>query len=298
MTRAAGDRNVDAMFRTIIVGTDGLGRGGNAVALARELAWATDSRLVIVGVHPEPPLPFAAEHTAACSELTRRLRDLRNEIAPEALVLVAADVSPARALRRVAEDQHAGLIVVGAHERRPLERLVAGEPGLKILRGSPPAVAVVPDHLARVRIPKVIGVGVDAAPESAVALELAHDLARRTGAQLWLHAVVDDRTPGWMDPSGRDTAMAVLRAAVDRYDDVCAKAHVIGGNPAEELAAISGRLDLLVIGSRRLGRIRRLAIGSTSESVIRHAACPVLVPARHATAEQFLRVAQASAVRT
>jgi nucleotide-binding universal stress UspA family protein len=286
------------MFRTIIAGTDGVERGRNAVALAHELAWATDSRLVIVGVHPQSPMPLAAAHAAACRELTRRLRDLRNELAPEALVLVAADMSPARALRRVAEDQDAGLIVVGAHERRPLERLVEGEPEMKILRGSPPAVAVVPDHLARVRIPKVIGVGVDATPESAVALELAHDLARRTGAQLWLHAVIDDRTPGWMDPSGRETATAVLRAAVDRCDDVCAKGHLLSGNPAEELAAISERFDLLVMGSRRFGRVRRVAIGSTSESVIRHAACPVLVPARHATAEQFLRVAQASAGRT
>jgi nucleotide-binding universal stress UspA family protein len=116
------------MFRTIIAGTDGVERGRNAVALAHELAWATDSRLVIVGVHPQSPMPLAAAHAAACRELTRRLRDLRNELAPEALVLVAADMSPARALRRVAEDQDAGLIVVGAHERRPLERLVEGEP--------------------------------------------------------------------------------------------------------------------------------------------------------------------------
>jgi hypothetical protein len=41
-----------------------------------------------------------------------------------------------------------------------------------------------------------------------------------------------------MDPSGRETATAVLRAAVDRCDDVCAKGHLLSGNPAEELAAI------------------------------------------------------------
>jgi nucleotide-binding universal stress UspA family protein len=41
---------------------------------------------------------------------------------------------------------------------------------------------------------------------------------------------------------------------------------------AEELGA-----DLIVIGSRGLGGMKRLLMGSVSESVVRHAHCPVLV---------------------
>ena len=41
---------------------------------------------------------------------------------------------------------------------------------------------------------------------------------------------------------------------------------------AEELDA-----GLIVVGSRGLGGVRRALIGSVSDSVVRHAHCPVLV---------------------
>jgi nucleotide-binding universal stress UspA family protein len=41
---------------------------------------------------------------------------------------------------------------------------------------------------------------------------------------------------------------------------------------AEELGA-----DLIVMGSRGLGGVRRALMGSVSDSVVRHAHCPVLV---------------------
>ena len=41
---------------------------------------------------------------------------------------------------------------------------------------------------------------------------------------------------------------------------------------AEEIGA-----DLIVVGSRGLGGLKRALMGSVSESVVRHAHCPVLV---------------------
>jgi nucleotide-binding universal stress UspA family protein len=35
--------------------------------------------------------------------------------------------------------------------------------------------------------------------------------------------------------------------------------------------------DLIVVGARGLGMLERVALGSVSESVLRHATCPVLV---------------------
>ena len=60
---------------------------------------------------------------------------------------------------------------------------------------------------------------------------------------------------------------------------------MVVGHPAEELIRADEGLDLLVLGSRRWGPVRRLALGSTSERVIRDAACPVLVPPRRSDAE-------------
>jgi nucleotide-binding universal stress UspA family protein len=44
------------------------------------------------------------------------------------------------------------------------------------------------------------------------------------------------------------------------------------------------RAGLIVVGSRGLGGIRRALMGSVSDSVVRHAHCPVLVVRREATA--------------
>jgi nucleotide-binding universal stress UspA family protein len=55
-------------------------------------------------------------------------------------------------------------------------------------------------------------------------------------------------------------------------------------SPADELVRRSGDLDLLVVGSRSHGPMRRLLLGSTSRRVVRDAKCPVLVLPRGAHA--------------
>ena len=125
------------MVRTIVAGTDAREKGRSAVVVAHELALATGARLLLVAVH---------DHGSAESDgLVRRLRAMRNELAPGALALTVADPSPANALRRVAGQQGADLIVVGASERSRLRRLIAGQTGIRVLRDAPCAVLVAPD---------------------------------------------------------------------------------------------------------------------------------------------------------
>ena len=52
------------------------------------------------------------------------------------------------------------------------------------------------------------------------------------------------------------------------------------GDPDDEILRFceeQGDVGLLVLGSRGLGPVRRRLMGSVSESVVRHAHCPVLV---------------------
>jgi nucleotide-binding universal stress UspA family protein len=49
------------------------------------------------------------------------------------------------------------------------------------------------------------------------------------------------------------------------------------GPPAETLVRLSAEVDLIVVGARGLGALKRLLLGSVSERVLRHAACPVLI---------------------
>ncbi len=55
--------------------------------------------------------------------------------------------------------------------------------------------------------------------------------------------------------------------------------HLCEGRPAEEIVALAEELvaDLVVVGSRRVGRVKRLIAGSVSEDVVHRASCPVLV---------------------
>lgn len=55
---------------------------------------------------------------------------------------------------------------------------------------------------------------------------------------------------------------------------------VVLGRPADALLALSERVDLLVIGSRRWGPTARLLLGSTGEALMHDAACPVLAVPR------------------
>lgn len=48
-------------------------------------------------------------------------------------------------------------------------------------------------------------------------------------------------------------------------------------SPAETLERVSADVDLIVLGARGLGAVKRLLLGNVSERLLRHAACPVLI---------------------
>ena len=62
-------------------------------------------------------------------------------------------------------------------------------------------------------------------------------------------------------------------------DGEVARAHARVGSPAAEIVALAEELEagLVVVGSRGLGGLRRALMGSVSDSVVRHAHCPVMV---------------------
>ena len=87
----------------------------------------------------------------------------------------------------------------------------------------------------------------------------------------------------------RERVARWLEDQVDRIEAEggnVAQAHLRLGRPeegiitvAEEIVSLAEEIGagLIVVGSRGLGGIRRALIGSVSDSVVRHAHCPVLV---------------------
>jgi len=66
--------------------------------------------------------------------------------------------------------------------------------------------------------------------------------------------------------------------------------HLRVGKPDEEIVALGEELGagLIVVGSRGRGGIRRALMGSVSDSVVRHAHCPVLVVRKETTMQHNL----------
>ena len=89
--------------------------------------------------------------------------------------------------------------------------------------------------------------------------------------------------PGYMPPF-EDFEAATLSALEEdltpirsEHPEVAIRATVVHGSPAEKLIEASGRADLIVLGSRGHGGFAGLLLGSVSEQVVRHSACPVLI---------------------
>jgi nucleotide-binding universal stress UspA family protein len=139
----------------------------------------------------------------------------------------------------------------------------------------------------------------DGSEEATLAAQTAIELANKTGSEL--HVVYADMLPyshalnqGYQ--AGVDVGVYVqdeseelMRIGQGRLDEQVrkikaaggsvAQAHYRLGRPEAEITALAEEIGagLIVVGSRGLGGIRRTVLGSVSDSVVRHAPCPVLV---------------------
>lgn len=138
-----------------------------------------------------------------------------------------------------------------------------------------------------------IVVGVDGSPSSDVAVAwAARDAALRGVPLTFLHvlpmaagpAYLDMGLPddywGWQQKRGQEVvalARDIANKATAGQERLQLDAAVVSGNTVGTLVDRSRRADLLVVGSRGLGKWSRRVLGSVSSSLVRHAHCPVAV---------------------
>jgi len=276
------------MFKTIVVGIDGREGGRDALSLAARMALIAGGELVAVHAVPFDQFVGAPKlNTVAETEAERRLADELSAAGLTARIRVVADGSPAHALHRIAAEECADLIVVGSTHHGAVGRVLAGDDAAATLHGAGRPVAVAPHGLAAREWAPVtrIGVGLDAGPEATHALTLAGALALDSGATIVLRAVVGDAEAtidagDWLDRA-KAAADTRLREAIADLP-VEATGEVVVGQPVGELAELSLSVDLLVVGSRAWGPVRRVVVGSTAAALMRRSRCPVLVVPRGA----------------
>lgn len=137
---------------------------------------------------------------------------------------------------------------------------------------------------------KRILVATDGSAHSRRAALTAADLARALGASLTLLAVYQ-QPPGFEgEPDYSRDLEAALRGAQTLLEAEAAAIEADGGPPAETEAiggsqpgqtivdaTASGQYDLLVMGTRGLGRLGSTFLGSVSAHAAAHSPIPVLV---------------------
>lgn len=135
----------------------------------------------------------------------------------------------------------------------------------------------------------VILVAVDGSEHGQRAAKVAGDLARAVKASE-LHIVVAyEPVPGYVKEPNLSEAIAnrtaeaqqILQKAQEALAIVPAqvKTEMIEGSIAETILAVANarKSDVIVMGSRGLGRIEGALLGSNSQKVVSHAPCPVLI---------------------
>ncbi|WP_326834841.1 universal stress protein [Amycolatopsis rhabdoformis] len=283
----------------LVVGIDGSESALTAVRWAARMA--RERRFGVRLVHAVDEIPETYPHAAPTYEDAQQFVGERSaqvieqakaavtEVAPGVAVdVVLRPEQPAAALR--AESATAAMVVLGTRGLHRLGRVVLGSVSVSLASHAECPVAFVRPRVAEDE-PPVDGpvvVGVDGTPVGEEALAAAFEEASWRGSGLvalhcwkegFLASVFESGRADADEIEARERELLAERLAgwQAKYPDVQVERLVVKERPADGLLDWADRAQLLVVGSRGRGGLAGLALGSTSQSLISYALCPVLV---------------------
>jgi nucleotide-binding universal stress UspA family protein len=136
---------------------------------------------------------------------------------------------------------------------------------------------------------KQILLGVDGSAHALHAAKAAGDLACSVNCETLRIVVAYDPIPPYLGEPNLSAAIAarmkaaeaVLHSAMEAVGEIPGEIHteILEGSPAEAILDVAKTrdVDLIVMGSRGLGRLAGALLGSQSQKVVQHAPCPVLI---------------------
>jgi nucleotide-binding universal stress UspA family protein len=203
----------------------------------------------------------------------------------------------------LAEELGVGLIVIGSRGLGSVRRALMGSVSLSVVHHAHCFVLVVRGSARREEAryaPGRVLLAYDGSKEASDAARVASEISNATGSELHLlHVVRSEPYPpyfgyvsyeeaevweAWEANLERDEEQARSfvegqARTIEREGAEVDGAHLSFGRPDREIVKLAEELDagLIVVGSRGRGGLKRALLGSVSDSVVRHAHCPVMV---------------------
>ncbi|WP_206797105.1 universal stress protein [Amycolatopsis sp. MtRt-6] len=232
-----------------------------------------------------PPSDWLAVKGAEAGELLRTTRATLEAAVPGAAVSTeASDRGPIPVLLEVSA--RARVLVTG-EPVGAIAGLFSGSPDVDLAAKAHCPVVVVRGNES---VDGPVVVGVDGSPLSEAAIAWAFEEASLRGAPLVaLYAWHDGDTAGLfsdgnvafqgeaVQDSGRRLLAERLAGWQEKYPDVQVERRVEHDRPRARLLSASRGAQLVVVGSRGRGGFTGLVLGSTSQALLHHASCPVMV---------------------
>lgn len=287
----------------ILVATDGSAGAGEAIEWLAHFPLPSDASVEVVSAVPRPIFDesvVATPWSKMRAQTQRGLEEARGRLAkrwPAATArLLYGD--PREAIVDAAYQGGVHLIVLGARGLGAVASFLLGSVSLGVVRHAPCAVLVCRGPARPVR---TVTVGVDGSPDAAAALTFFSALPLPTDLSVRVVGVVQPL--GLYPSSAPEITTGEIIAALQTYEDAqraelepalrdatealrprvrSVSSATPVGSPSEMLVQEAGTSDsdLIVVGARGKGVLKRMMLGSVSESVLRHARCPVLIERR------------------
>jgi nucleotide-binding universal stress UspA family protein len=131
--------------------------------------------------------------------------------------------------------------------------------------------------------------GVDGSKNALHAAKAAGDMARNMNSEILRIVVAFEPVPPYLGEPNLQVAISarlqeaeeILEKALEIVGEIPGEVHteILEGSPAEAILDVANtrKSDLIVMGSRGLGRLAGALLGSQSQKVVQHAPCPVLI---------------------
>lgn len=290
-----------------LLAIDGSPASNLAVTAAGSLTWPEGSEIEILSVIPADDQLFGGPWPAAAyvqstevrerlaSELERQLDEAAGAIRRDGLNVRTRLLGgrPASEIVRLAAQDDVGILILGARGHGALERMVLGSVSAEVVDQAPCPVLVV-----RGSVSGRIIAGNDGSSDARHAIDVMAASGLWRGAAVRVVSVIDVPTAWWLGITPLDAVVSteayarvqleasrhgqkVAEASATRLaaDGFVADAVVREGDPAGALVAeaCAWGADLIVVGTRGHGLLKRFLLGSTARNVLQHAPMSVLI---------------------